>query len=406
MATSALGATTVTHTEIRPNSLSARMRIASELVHVLMFSSSIQDVIIKEDLPIYVKGAMGTVPLKSLKNGMGDLIPNKDDIRSFMLSFIDGMSIKADYGQVWAQDFEPVLKRGESINRLVSTDSGGSFRVNLFIHSGGKLGLVLRLTRKSITPLGNVNIPAQMKKLIEERQSGLLIITGPTGSAKTETAFSILDYFNTRRSGHILTVEDPIERYLSPKNCSITQREVGRDVSSYASGMYDLLRQSPDIVLAGEARDGDTVESAINFGASGKFMMVTTHGDRATTTLRRMLAMTGDRKEGLRELLADTLIGVIQQSLVPNKPREGAQREFVLVSDVLYNTGKVRDWLAQAEGIRHIDGAIASRNLEPEEYHSRNIELAHWVKNGVIDKVDAIRHCHDMQDLVTRINAR
>jgi twitching motility protein PilT len=127
-------------------------------------------------------------------------------------------------------------------------------------------------------------LPIQLRSTLSETTSGFLAITGPTGAGKTATAMSVLEHHNQTHSGHIVTIEDPVEVRLEPKRCMVTQREVGFDVTSFADGMRDSLRMSPDVMLTSEIRDSETAEVVIQGGESGSLMLATMHGRTTTGT--------------------------------------------------------------------------------------------------------------------------
>ena len=186
------------------------------------------------------------------------------------------------------------------------------------------------------TDLESVGLPEPLVDRIKTNPRGLIILTGATGSGKTRTAYSILQYLNHHSQGHILTIEDPIELNIKSARCIVTQREVGYDTVSFYEGLLAAMRQAPEAVLAGEVRDQDAAQTAILGGESGALMMVTTHGSSIVGTLKRILALSGG-SDAFRSVLAGSLIGVVRLDLVPHTNG----KQFSLVNETLMGTTSV-----------------------------------------------------------------
>jgi twitching motility protein PilT len=211
------------------------------------------------------------------------------------------------------------------------------FRVNMF-HQHRGLGAVFRLIPSKILRLDDLGMPPAVTALADA-SSGLVLVTGPTGSGKSTTLAAMIDYINDTRDAHIITIEDPVEFIHGPKRCLITQREVGIHTNSFASALRVAGRQDPDIVLVGEMRDLETISLALTSAACGMLVFGTLHTNSAIKTVDRIIdAYPAEEQNQVRAMLSDSLRGVVAQQLV--KTSEGgrcAAVEILLGSKALGN---------------------------------------------------------------------
>lgn len=188
------------------------------------------------------------------------------------------------------------------------------FRVSV-LKAQGNYGMVLRQIPNDLFPLDKIGIPDKIIELLH-RPRGLILVTGPTGSGKSTTLASMIDYINRERDGHIITIEDPVEYYHKHRNCIVTQREVGNDVPSFADAIRGALRQDPDVILVGEMRDLETMEAAIGAAETGHLVFATLHTTGAARTVDRIVdAFPAGTKDQIRTQLASSIVGVISQVL-------------------------------------------------------------------------------------------
>jgi twitching motility protein PilT len=188
-------------------------------------------------------------------------------------------------------------------------------RVNLFRHLGGLAAAVRPLRR--VATLAELGLPADLEKLTEPID-GLVLLVGPTGSGKSSTLAALLDHLNATRSRHILTIEDPVEYEYESRRCLIHQREVGRDVESFAAGLRAALRESPDVILVGEMRDRDTFAAAMTAAETGHLVFSTLHSGNAAMAIDRIVDSFPPHQQGqVRAQLANVLRAVVTQLLLP-----------------------------------------------------------------------------------------
>ena len=234
----------------------------------------------------------------------------------------------------------------------------GRFRVNVY-HQRGELRIAMRAIPRSVRSPSELSLPEVVEKLSEESR-GLILVTGTTGSGKSTTLASMIDRMNERDALHIVTIEDPIEYAHRDRSSMISQREVGVDVPSFAAGLKGALRQDPDVILVGEMRDLETIETAILSAETGHLVMSTLHTLDAPETVTRIIqAFPDHQREQIRIVLSSVLKGIISQRLVPRADGKG----LVPAVEVLINTALVRDIIKDPErSPRELTDAIARGN--------------------------------------------
>src|SRR6476619_603088 len=199
---------------------------------------------------------------------------------------------------------------------------GARFRCNVF-NQRGAVGAVYRLIPEKIRAFADLGLPAVLANLAD-RPRGLVLITGPTGSGKSTTLAAMLDKINSERNEHILTIEDPIEYIHQHKNCLVNQREVHSDTGSFTNALRAALREDPDIVLIGEMRDLETVESALKIAETGHLTLATLHTNSAAQTINRIIDIfPANQQSQIRTQLSLVLEGIVCQALLPRADGKG-----------------------------------------------------------------------------------
>ncbi len=224
-----------------------------------------------------------------------------EDVKAIIYEFIPERN-KVELEERWDTDFAYAL------------EGAGRFRVNVFMDHHG-IGAVCRLIPSKIPSLEELNMPEAIRSFCFLTK-GLVIVTGPTGSGKSTTLAAMIDLINRTRRDHIITIEDPIEFLHQAKGCLINQREVNVHTRSFSNALRAALREDPDIVLVGEMRDLETIETAIETAETGHLVFATLHTNSAAATVDRMIdKFPHNRQNQIRTMLADTLIGIVAQTL-------------------------------------------------------------------------------------------
>ena len=243
---------------------------------------------------------------------------------------LNGKMVSVDGEKLTPQDTEELMKTITSMqNQEIAKTSGGvdfgfafmdhaRFRVSV-LRSKGAYGMVLRQIPNDLFSLSDIGFPDVIKELLS-RPRGLILVTGPTGSGKSTTLGSMLNWINTHKEGHIITIEDPIEYYHEHKKCVVTQREVGTDVDSFDGAIRGAMRQDPDVILVGEMRDIETISAALTAAETGHLVLATLHTTGAARTIDRIVdVFPAETKEHIRTQLATSIIAVISQTLCQKK---------------------------------------------------------------------------------------
>jgi twitching motility protein PilT len=232
------------------------------------------------------------------------------------------------------------------------------FRVNVFRHIAG-IGAVFRAIPAKALSLDQLNMPEAVRSL-SRLNSGLILVTGKTGSGKSTSLAAMIDDINTRIKGHILTIEDPIEFVHTRKNCLISQREVGVHSPGFAEALHSALREDPDVVLVGELRDHETMSIAVTAAEMGILVMGTLHTNGAAATVDRIVnAFPTDKQGHVRTMLSTSLRGVISQQLIQRADKRGR----VAALEILINTPAVSNLIRQGK-LDQLENTMQSGGLQ------------------------------------------
>jgi twitching motility protein PilT len=251
------------------------------------------------------------------------------------------------------------LDRAQEVDFAWSIPGVGRCRASVF-RERGHLAVALRLIPARIPALANLGLPASVSALVEESR-GLVLVTGATGSGKSTTLAALVTAINQSRAVHILTIEDPIEFIHEDQRAVVSQREVGIDVPSYAAGLKSALRQDPDVILLGELRDAETIETALVAAETGHLVLSTLHTLDAPETINRIVSVFPPHHQAqIRHQLARVLRAAISQRLLPRGDGQGR----ALAAEVLVSTPYIRDCIADQDKTSLLASAIVSGSHE------------------------------------------
>jgi twitching motility protein PilT len=247
------------------------------------------------------------------------------------------------------------FKDAQEVDLAYSVPGLGRFRCNVF-QQRGTIGLVLRIIPVQIRTIEELRLPAVLRQIAGEER-GLVLVTGTTGSGKSTTLAAMVDHINRTRSAHVMTVEDPIEFLHRDQMSIINQREVAVDTRSFAQALRSALRQDPDVILVGEMRDFETIETGLLAAETGHLVFSTLHTLDATETINRIIAVfPPHQQKQIRLQLASVLRAVISMRLLPRADGEGR----VPAVEVMLSTAFIRDAIVDKEKTHMIPTAIAS----------------------------------------------
>lgn len=273
----------------------------------------------------------------------------------------------------------------------------GRFRVNVF-QQRGKIRIALRIVPYQIKTLSELHLPPVLKDIALE-QRGLILVTGTTGSGKSTTLASMIDIINNNRNCHIITIEDPIEFIHEDKKSIIDQREIGSDTSTFSSALRVALRQDPDVILVGEMRDFETIETALTAAETGHLVMSTLHTLNATETVTRIISVFPPyHQKQVRLQLAAVLKGVVSQRLVPKNDGMGR----VPAVEVLISTARVRECIQEKDKTNEINDAI-TKGVTAYGMQSFDQSLMNLMQEGLIAYEEALKNCSNPDDFALRV---
>lgn len=337
------------------------MKIIEEVLQILK-NEDFSDILIESGAAVMGKTARGWVDAGLLE------YPSMEDVGAFL----------ENLDPAWRE----TLEKG-AINRPIDLHSW-RLRINAYLAYGGtKLMCSIRKIPHEPPVLQQTGLPASVRLLLES-PSGILLISGSTGSGKTTSMASMVNVINSMRNAHVITIEDPIEFVFRRDKSIFSQREIGVDCASFFDGVKDAMRQRPDVIVIGEIRDRETAEQALLAGESGHLVIGTLHANSAVGTITKMMGFFGaNERESRLQSLSGSLVGVIHQTLTPKKDETG----YALAVDFLANHKRQYSRFLgdpeKAQGMldRKEDGV--SMGLADS--------LEKLIKDGVVDKADAAK---------------
>ena len=289
------------------------------------------------------------------------------------------------------------FERWKELDFAFSVEGLARFRANYFIQQG-YIGVAIRMLPFRIMNFAELGLPVQAMTDLCQKPKGLVLITGATGSGKSTTLAAMVDYLNANRDFHIITIEDPIEYIHTSKRSIIDQREVGADTQSFAQGLKHVLRQDPDIILIGEMRDLETIETALIVAETGYLVLATPDTSDAVQTVNRIVdVFPAHQQNQVRVQLSLELLGVLSQQLIPKASGRGR----VLATELLLVNHAVRS-LVREQKIHQLYSVIQTG--QKEGMRTMNQTLYDLYVNRVITLDDALARSGDPDDLMRLMN--
>ena len=314
---------------------------------------------------------------------------------------IDGKLIKSDWElsdemtrnlilSLLTKERQESIWRGEDADFALETSDGNRQRVNVFCQQG-RLAAAIRLLNAKVPTLSQLHLPPVLQNLANEPR-GLILVTGPTGSGKSTTLAAMVDYINHTRADHILTIEDPIEYVYEQDQAVIHQREVGKDVCSFAGALRSALREDPDVILVGEMRDYETISAAITAAETGHLVLSTLHTTSAAQTIERIIdAYPAHGQSQARTQLANVLRGIVTQQLIPMEDGTG----MAMATEILINTDAIANQIRENKTHQIVSSMQGGAALG---MHTLNADLKRLVREQKITEEMARKYSTNVKD--------
>jgi len=335
------------------------------------------DIHLKAGLPPLFRVDGALVPLKNTKRLSADDLDR-------MLQGIMSPAQKAHF------------EKYHEVDLAYSIAGVGRFRVNAF-RQRGTVGIVFRVIPFGVKTLGQLELPKVLERIAMEPR-GLILVTGTTGSGKSTTLAAMIDYINTHRTCHIMTIEDPIEFLIRDKRSVVNQREIGVDTTGFAPALRAALRQDPDVILVGEMRDYETIETALTAAETGHLVMSTLHTIDATETITRIVSVFPPHQQSMVRLQLSTIItAILSQRLVPRADGRGR----VPGVEILVSTGLIRECIADPERNKEIPDAI-SKGFTSYGMQTFDQSLMSLLKRGLVKYEDCLSYVSNPDDFALR----
>ena len=321
----------------------------------------------------------------------GELTPLTSEKR---LSQEDAMKIAFS---VMTPGQSEIFKKKNDIDLAYSVPGLGRFRCNIFIQRG-TIGAVFRVIPMRIPTIDELLLPEVIKKISMERR-GLILVTGTTGSGKSTTLAAMIDLINTMRTEHIMTIEDPIEYLHRDKKSIVNQREIGSDTESFSKALRQALRQDPDVILVGEMRDFETIQTALVAAETGHLVLSTLHTIDAPETINRIISVFPPyQHKQVRMQLSSVLNGIISMRLMPRADGKGR----VPAVEVLVATATIKDCILDQDKTRLIPDVVAQGAIH---YGMQTFDqsLFSLFKSGLITYEEALRGATNPDDFALKV---
>ncbi len=317
--------------------------------------------------------SVGSIPMVRIHGIMNKL----------QLPAMDINTMKAIKNDILNKNQQNIFEDKLEIDLSYALKNLGRFRVNFFKQING-LSAVFRTIPSSIKSSEELGI-APIVNQLAMKEKGLVLLTGPTGSGKSTTLASMIDYINENKACHIITIEDPVEYFHSSKTSMINQRELGQSTHSFANALKSALREDPDVILVGEMRDIETIQLALTAAETGHLVLSTLHTSSAVKTIDRIIdVFPSGKKAHIRSMLSESLLAVIAQKLLQTRNQDGR----VPACEIMVANSAIRN-LIREDKIYQIPTIIQAG--AQEGMHTLDQDLQRLIQKGNIDKDSAIK---------------
>jgi twitching motility protein PilT len=314
-------------------------------------------------------------------------------------SALSGEDTKRLIYQILTEDQKNEFEKKLELDFSFGIKGLARFRANVF-NSKGAVAAVFRVIPSIIPDFKLLNLPNTLLKMCDV-SNGLILVTGPTGSGKSTTLAALIDYLNQHESGHIVTLEDPVEFVHSHKSCLVNQREIGTDSLSFSSALKSLLRQDPDIVLVGELRDVETIEAALTIAETGHLVFGTLHTNSCVQTINRIInVFPADQQIQIRTLLSFVLQGIVSQQLIPKSFEKGR----VAAMEVLVPNMGIRNLIREDK--MHQVYSSMQIGQDKSGMVTMNQSLKKHVDSGAITADVAMGYSNAPEELATQLGIK
>ena len=326
---------------------------------------------------------------------------------------IDGKLVRVDHPPLTKEDVEKILfsmltneqrrmlEQNWELDCSYGVEAIGRFRINVY-KERGHYAAALRTISTDIPGFEQLGLPDIIREMAEKPR-GLVLVTGPTGSGKSTTLAAMIDYINTNRIEHILTIEDPIEFLHYSKRSVIHQRELGHDTRSFSNALRAALREDPDIILVGEMRDLETISLALTAAETGHLVFGTLHTSSASQTVDRIVdVFPAEQQQQIRIQLSNSLVGVVSQTLLPKVSPDGTKKGRALAMEVMVVTPAISNLIREGKAVQ-IYSAIQTGSA----YKMMTLEssLKDLYINNLITYEDAVAKSSRPEDLKRMIDS-
>lgn len=331
----------------------------------------------------------GTPPMMRLH---GELCPVAENVPELSREYIEDLAIK-----ILNERQRHFFEEEKEVDVSYAVSGIGRFRVNIF-RQRGSVSMVIRAIAFDVPSMKQLGLPATVAE-ISKRERGLILVTGVTGSGKSTTMASIISQINLDSNKHIITIEDPIEFLIRDQKSIITQRELGTDTNSFSKALRAALRQDPDVILIGEMRDRDTIETALMAAETGHLVISTLHTKDSKETINRVLSyFPSDHHQHIRNLMASNLQAIISLRLAKRKDGSG----FIPAVEILQNSARIGDMIKDQSQTHRILEALeeSSQSGGMQSFDQHLVELT---KSNKISLDEAYRLTNHPQDFELRL---